>query len=976
MGGYHLNFSVKDTKVSFLLDTGASVTLLRKDIWDSIAVHSGKLLPYSEVKLVGVSGLPLTVHGTTTVSVKVNHDYTLPTDVLVVSPLTAEAILGLDFLQKHGGKIDLPNKRLHLSDRRISLPLQAPPMLSSPTKKIAVRAIERIEIQPGSIVEMMAKVDQADANGTWLLEESDRHRQPASVARALVQVSSGKVPIQLLNTRAETVTVFADTELATLEEAEIPVQAVQTTHDTDTSDKDKLEQLRQMVSETETDLSPVEKDKFFSLLCSFEDIFARSNSDLGKTSKLKHRINTETDTPIRQPVRRLPPHYRENVKKLLNEMLEAGVVEESTSPWASPIVLVKKKDGSVRFCVDYRKVNKITHRDAYPLPRIDSTLDTLSGAQWFSTLDLLSGYWQVEVDETDREKTAFCTTEGLFQFKVMPFGLSNAPATFQRLMDLTLAGLQWSQCLVYMDDVIVLGRTFQEHLDNLRSVFCRLREAGLKLKPCKCVFFRKSVKYLGHVVSRDGVSADPDKTKKVATWPIPNSIKEVQKFLGFASYYRRFIQDFAKIAKPLHRLTEGSTPFKWTAECHTAFLDLRQRLVSAPVLAHPDFNRQFILDTDASDTGLGAVLSQVDDQGREHVVAYGSRVLSKPERQYCVTRRELLAVVTFTHHLRPYLLGRRFLLRTDHGALLWLQNFREPEGQLARWLERLQELDFEAIHRKGRNHTNADALSRIPCQQCGRDSHNTVPSSSPVDPFTSVTSCTQIPSSQIAATSLQALQVEDEQSVRREQLTDNTLGMLLQAKETTNQKPNLEGQCVSRATKRLLQIWDQLVVHNGVLCRRFADADGVGDTLQVLVPHSLREEVLTYMHDSSLAGHLGVDKTLARLRERFYWPGYHDDVKDWCNRCASCATRKNPVTTPRAPLKSIKTGYPLQLVADGPISRIRSRKYSYSCRCRLFHKVDRGICNTESRGHHSGKEADRRILLPLFTTRTTAFRPR
>ena len=293
-------------------------------------------------------------------------------------------------------------------------------------------------------------------------------------------------------------------------------------------------------------------------------------------------------------------------------------------------------------------------------------------------------------------------------------------------MDLALAGLQWSQCLVYMDDVIVLGKTFEEHLDNLRSVFHRLREAGLKLKPCKCAFFRQSVKYLGHVISREGVAADPEKIEKVATWPIPTSTKELQRFIGFASYYRRFIRDFAEIAKPLHQMTEKATPFKWTTECHDAFQELRRRLVSTPILAHPDFSRPFILDTDASDTGLGAVLSQLDDQGREHVIAYGSRLLSKPERQYCVTRRELLAVVFFSQHFRPYLLGRRFLLRTDHGALVWLQNFRDPEGQLARWLERLQELDFEAVHRKGKNHTNADALSRLPCKQCGRDSHNTV----------------------------------------------------------------------------------------------------------------------------------------------------------------------------------------------------------------------------------------------------------
>ena len=523
----------------------------------------------------------------------------------------------------------------------------------------------------------------------------------------------------------------------------------------------------------------------------------------------------------------------------------------------------------MRFCVDYRKVNSITRKDAYPLPRIDATLDTLAGSQWFSTLDLLSGYWQVEVEETDREKTAFCTTGSLFQFRVMAFGLCNAPTTFQRLMDLVLAGLQWSRCLVYIDDVIIVGNSFQEYLRNLQEVLQRLREAGLK--PSKCIFFQSSVKYLGYV-SREEVMADPDKVRKVATWPVPTSTMETQSFLGFASYYRRFIRDFAEIAKPLHRLTEKTAPFNWTVECQAAFQELR-RLTSAPILAHPDFSQQFILDTDASDIGMGAVLSQVDREGRERAIAYGSRLLSKAERQYCVTRRELLAVVTFTWHFRPYLVGQRFLLRTDHGSLTWLQNFREPEGQLARWLEQLQELDFEIVHRKGRKHTNADALSRRPCQQCGRDSH-----------------FPPIPASQISVTTVKVSQIPGVLSI-------------------------LDGKCVSRSNRRLLQIWDQLRICDGVLCRQFEATDGRSAVVQVLVPRRLREQVLTDLHEGSLGGHLGVEKTLARVQEHFYWPGYHDDVRNWCRCCAPCATRKNPAPKSRAPLSSVKTGYPVQIVA-------------------------------------------------------------
>ena len=486
-------------------------------------------------------------------------------------------------------------------------------------------------------------------------------------------------------------------------------------------DEHQRNQLSKLADEAE--LSPMESEAFYQLLLTYADLFAADSKDLGPTRKLRHTIHTGDAEPIRQSVRRISPQQREGVKTLLAEMLDSGVIESSTSPWASPIVLVKK-DGSTRFFVDFRRVNGVTHKDVYPLPWIDTTLDTLAGSQWFSTLDLLSGYWQVEVEDSDHPKTAFYTAEGLFQFRVMPFGLCNAPATFQRLMDLVLSGLQWSHCLVYLDDVIVLGRSFKEHLAHLQSVFQRFREAGLKLKLSKCSFCKSEVRYLGHIISRYGVTPDPANTERVASWPVPNSIKEVQQFLGMAAYYRRFIKDFANIAKPLHRLTERMSRFDWTNECQAAFEELRQRLSTAPVMAHPNFELQFILDTDASNTGLGAVLSQVGPDGKEQAIAYASHLLSKVERQYCVTRRELLAVVKFTHHFRHYLLGRRFILRTDHGSLSWIQNFRNPEGQLAQWLERLQELNFEVLHRKGSRHHNADSLSRLPCTQCGPLSHN------------------------------------------------------------------------------------------------------------------------------------------------------------------------------------------------------------------------------------------------------------
>ena len=274
---------------------------------------------------------------------------------------------------------------------------------------------------------------------------------------------------------------------------------------------------------------------------------------------------------------------------------------------------MQKKDGSLRFCIDYRKVNDVTLKDAYPLPRIDDALSQLQGSQYFSTIDLFSGYWQVEVDPADQAKTAFATRRGLFEFRVMPFGLCNAPATFQRLMETVLAGLNWEICLIYIDDIIITGRTFEDMIQNLEKVFQRLESAGLKLKAKKCYLFAKQVSFLGHLISGEGIKADPDKIKAVEEWIEPRSVTEVRSFIGLCSYYRKFIKDFASEARPLHNLLEKNREFKWSEDCQNAFEELRKRLTSAPVLAHPDFNTHFILDTDASDHAIGGVLSQVID---------------------------------------------------------------------------------------------------------------------------------------------------------------------------------------------------------------------------------------------------------------------------------------------------------------------------------------------------------------------------
>ena len=438
-----------------------------------------------------------------------------------------------------------------------------------------------------------------------------------------------------------------------------------------------------------------QREQLCSLVLEFAGSFAVEHSELGCTSVVTHKIDTGDHLPIRQPPRRTPFSLRSKVRELTEEMLDHGVIQPSSSPWASPIVLVAKKDGSTRFCVDYRKLNAVTKHDMFPLPRIDDSLDLLAGTRYFSTLDLASGYWQVAMEDDSREKTAFTTQEGLFEFAVMPFGLCNAPATFQRLMERVLAGIAREKCIVYLDDILVMGKTFQEHLSNLREVFSRLSGAGLKLKPSKCKLLHKRVEFLGYVVSASGVAADPKKVSAVVHFPRPRDLKSLRTFLGLTSYYRRFVPCYSTIAQPLYTLTRKDEPFCWSDGCEEAFERLKMSLTRAPVLAYPHFDREFLLETDASGVGLGAVLSQRQDDNTIRPMAFASRTLQPHERRYGISELEALGVVWAVKHFRHYLYGYPCTVYTDHEALRSLLNTPHPSGKLARWGMAIQELNLK-----------------------------------------------------------------------------------------------------------------------------------------------------------------------------------------------------------------------------------------------------------------------------------------
>ena len=430
-------------------------------------------------------------------------------------------------------------------------------------------------------------------------------------------------------------------------------------------------------------LSPLQQQQLNDLFKEFSDVFSQGEDDLGCTLLLEHTIETH-GPPLCQPYRRQNPAVRREETVQVQQMLASDIICPSNIPWASPVVMVKKKDGSLRFCVDFRQLNAATIKDAHPLPRIDDLLNALHGPCWFSNLDLKSGYWQAPIMERDKEKTAFRTSSGqLYEFNQVPFGHCNAPATFSRLMDRVLSGLHWEMCLFYLDDIIVFSSTWEEHLARLRQVFERVRHADLKLGAEKCAFAAKEVSYLGHRVTEEGLLPDSELLAAIREIPPPKTATKVRSFLGLAGCYRRYVKNFAAIAGPLHALTRKDAVFHWSADCQTAFNRLKTLLTTSPISAFPEFSQDFWLYTDESTAGLGAILAQVRD-GEVRIICCASRSLNQAEKAYPATKLECLTIVWAVAKFRRYLMAMPFEVFTDHYALQWLKTMRTASALLHR----------------------------------------------------------------------------------------------------------------------------------------------------------------------------------------------------------------------------------------------------------------------------------------------------
>ena len=663
-------------------------------------------------------------------------------------------------------------------------------------------------------------------------------------------------------------------------------------------------------------------------------VFSKDDMDMGRTNLVKHHIKLTDPVPFKEAYRRIPPQMYDEVKTHLQEMLDLGAIRPSNSPWASAIVLVRKKDGRLRFCIDLRKLNNRMVKDAYSLPRIESILDSLGGAQIFSTLDLKAGYWQVEMAEECKAYTAFtCGPLGFYECDTMPFGATNAPATFQRLMHDCLGELNMNWCIVYLDDIIIFSDTKEEHLKRLEAVFQKLCAAGLKLKPSKCFFFREEIEYLGHVVSGKGISTNPKKIEAVSKWPTPKTVYDVRSFLGFVGYYRRFIKNFSRNTKPIREVITGlenqskraakKTYIEWTDAANAAFEHLKTMCVSTPILAYPDYQLPFTLHTDSSTDGLGAVLYQKQD-GKMRVIAYASRSVSKAESNYPAHKLEFLALKwAVCEKFHEYLYGSKsFEVFTDNNPLTYVLTSAKLDACGQRWVAKLANYNFSIRYRCGVSNTEADALSRIKWPEALSDNVDIENGCMDTHVINAVLTGAVTKSSLIESVSCSVKVIPTELDKdtgklsdinwTKEQRLDPNLGVIIRLIESGQlNKRRLQGKDSSEV-KSFLRNKKCLKLVKDVLYRKsYSDNSTSKKTLwQLVVPKSFRERALLGCHDD--VGHQGILRTLSLLRERFYWPGMQEEATQHVLKCSRCLRRKHPPQV--APLQPILVTQPLELV--------------------------------------------------------------
>jgi transposase InsO family protein len=631
-------------------------------------------------------------------------------------------------------------------------------------------------------------------------------------------------------------------------------------------------------------LSESERHRLNLTISPFRSIFTKQP---GLCKLYQHSINTENHYPVTENLRPMTSAKRKVFDETFYELIKYDVIEPSKSPWCSNAFVVPKTDGSQRFVINYKPLNAITVPDAYPMSRMDDMLAILGQCRYFSTFDLAKGFYQIQMKDEDKQKTAFICHHGLWQFKRLPMGLRNSPATFVRCIDQVLGDLKWKICAVYFDDIIIFSRTLDEHLEHIRLVLSRLKDAGLTINPKKVQLCRQKLKFLGHVIQPGKCQPNPEKIEILRNYPVPKNATQVMQFLGLIGFYRRFVLEFARYARPLHALTKKDAKFIWNEEAQKSFDFLKQTLTELTEMYLPDLNEPFIIQCDASDKGLGAVLVQ-EKEGKRFPIWFASRSLKGAEMRYSTSEKECLAVLWAIEKFRGYVEYSHFVVETDHQALQWLQKIKEPSGRLARWFFTLQMYDFEVRYKPGDspNIRGADALSRIPA----------------------------------------VLMLEDENfdlsSMKKSQEEDPVLGdvirFMITSKSDHISVVNEQTHLNTSERCRLETIIKRcFITPDGLLMYYVGPRGKVWEEeclhWRIWVPQSMTRNIISLFHSTVTSGHLGIRKTFHRLECRVYWKNLRRDVVSFVNSCKRCQLAKVSKIPP-APASSFHSQIPWDII--------------------------------------------------------------
>ncbi|KAL7824891.1 hypothetical protein SRHO_G00343510 [Serrasalmus rhombeus] len=958
-----------------ILDTGSQVTLLYRSFYDRYLTHL-PLTPISVLQVWGLSPADYPYDGYLSLKLEFREadvGVTETIDALVLvcpDPVVkdnASMLVGTNtptvrrllksYKDRDGGNV-MAAKHIHPAFKKALEEISKSPPETDTYRRGSVwfAQTKPVTLRPGGVarVKGVPKFQGIPNTQAILVDSPDdltgESRFPDQLLvrpelQSATVVSSRKITVLVRNNSAKEISLTRGMPIAHL----FPVDVLSISA---TSKEIDLKPSKKLTSSSfDFGTSPVPekwKERLVTKMMEHSEVFSTHEFDVGCSKSTMHTIKINDDKPFRERSRRLPPADLEALREHLLQLKGAGIITESRSPYASPIVVVKKKTGKIRMCVDYRTLNKRTIPDQYTVPKIEDALTCLNGSKWFSVLDLRSGYYQVPMSEADKEKTAFICPLGFYQFERMPQGVSGAPATFQRIMEKTVGDMNLLEVLVYLDDLVVFGATLEQHEQRLLKVLNRLKEEGLKLSLDKCQFCQPSVSYVGHIVSQQGVSTDPKKTEAVTSWPRPTTVTTLRSFLGFCGYYRRFVKDYSKVAFPLNQLLSGypphgkrfksnqeqpyfnpSEPFgsRWDDHCQTAFDELKHRLVNAPVLAFANPQLPYVLHVDASREGLGGVLYQDQGEGLRPV-AFVSRSLTPSERHYPAHKLEYLALKwAVVDKLHDYLYGAKFEVRTDSNPLTYVLTSAKLDATGHRWLAALSTYDFSLKYRAGTQNIDADALSRRPHpdktveQQWTDISTDGVRAMCQVSTMIKTDTCPNkavdhlglsmqaIPKAycNLSTLSVKEMPILSPSEISKAQQEDPTIGEIWKA---LKQGDTNRVKSKSSAGSLLLREWDRLKFQQDIMYR-ITVPPGRARRSQLVLPEKFRKMVLQSLHDDS--GHLGIDKTYGLVKERFYWPKMKSDVEGHCKLCARCIKRK---TLPKkvASLFHMQSHGPLDLV--------------------------------------------------------------